>query len=166
MRSLDLYLGKVSSELQYYQIEARDLYEKIRSEISGLVCGNLPIHRYNELALGMFEATVEAAFVCHRGLRLDERRYNISMAATYLLGADYDDIMQDGIADISRKILMILPKVDLEYRCAWQMLASLNLVVGIDSRDLIPLPEEPPLEEFVYDQDEIGILGRDPEDPE
>jgi len=114
----------------------------------------------------MFEATVEAAFVCHRGLRLDERRYNISMAATYLLGADYDDIMQDGIADISRKILMILPKVDLEYRCAWQMLASLNLVVGIDSRDLIPLPEEPPLEEFVYDQDEIGILGRDPEDPE
>lgn len=114
----------------------------------------------------MFEATVEAALVSHRGLRLDERQYNIALAAAHLLGDDYDDIMQDGIADISRKIMVILPKVNLEYRCAWQMLASLNLVVGIDPRDLVPLQEDPPLEEFVYDQDEIGFLSRDPEDPE
>lgn len=142
MSLINLMALGLSSNLRYHQIEGRSLYEKIRESVSQRIVGTIPPKLWNELALGLWEYTVEQTFAGKPGAaRFDERHFNQTLFAKNLLADDIEEIVQDGVVYLYHQIVTLTPKSILEYKCGYKLLPNMGVLVGIDERDFL-IPNE------------------------
>lgn len=127
------------------------MYEKISEETSRIIVGNLPPKRWPDLAKGLWEASIEAAFEGYPGgVRFDEQHYDQIICRKNLLEDDIKDIIQDGAAHIYRQVIDLTPKSVLDYKCGYKLMPNMNILVAIDERDFLIPSELSPLEEFCF----------------
>lgn len=131
------------------------MFEKIREKASQRIVGTLPPKLWNDLYLGLWEASVVETFRGKPGgARLDEQHYNWQLFSKNLLVDDIDEIIQDGVVHLYNQILSVTPKSILEYKCGYKLMPNMGVLVGIDERDFL-IPKENndfPLEEL-FDED-------------
>jgi len=152
MSSTNHLIMGLGLDLRYCQIDARVLYEKIREETANLIVGNLPPSRWNELALGLWEATIEETFkFAPEGVRFDTRHYDWNLFRKNLLNDDADDIIHDGKVYLFNQLICLIPKTAFEYRCGYKLMPNMNVLVGIDERDFLVPRDEPPIEELYFE---------------
>lgn len=131
------------------------MYNQIKEETAKHIVGNLPTNRWKELALGLWEATIEEVFYTPPGgYRLGGSEYNRGLYSRYLLSKDVEEIMQDGVAYVHSQLSRIGPKAGLEYKCAYKLLPNLNILIGVDHRDFY-IPNESVYIEPLFGEEDL-----------
>lgn len=121
-------------------------------EMGGSSTGTPPaFKRYDEMAIGALQMSLDT-FAHGKGVHLGELRFPIGLTKKYMLFEDLDEIVQDAVSALHTKVLSVLPNANLQYRFAYRLLTSGNVLIGLDPR------------EFDHEQDCDSTIGETPGD--
>lgn len=143
MNSALFEMAKPEGEFRYYQIVTQPLFEMIRGQMGGLVTGNVtgkPLYsHYDSVALAVLQKTMDHFTQMYQGFNLDENELVFPRQyARNLLPDDEADLITAGTWFFATALSELIPENrTLEYPILYRVTDAGNLIVGIDTRDLI-----------------------------
>lgn len=127
----------------------QELLTTLRVE-GGAAISSSNFHRHGEVAYDLLEQSV-VTWAGKKGVLMDGRYTTGQLAKYYIPYSDLLDIIQDAVAKIDTLVCQLTSKTELEHGFAFRILPNAHLLIGIDPRDLAPLP----VDEFVDTPEEF-----------
>lgn len=101
------------------------------------------------MASGLFQLAVYK-FSAIKGVDNHTFALPTQLAKKHTLLEDRDALVHDTAVALFNQLLQVLPRVELEHKFICKLMPSLNLLVGIDTRDLEDDPDDD--DPFIEDQ--------------
>lgn len=150
MNSALFEMAKPDGEFRYYQIVTQPLFEKIRGQVGHLVTGSVTgvtlYSHYNCVALAVLQKTIDHFTRMYQGFNLDENELVFPRHyARNLLPDDEHDLITEGTWYFATAFLELVPNTGIDHPILYRVTDAGNLIVGIDTRDLINESGDDPL---------------------